>query len=47
MIQKLMIILVTISLTSCAALKEKIPKIERKACTGENKTLSDVLCKKK
>tara|TARA_B100000780_G_C20892369_1_gene355147 strand:- start:364 stop:507 length:144 start_codon:yes stop_codon:yes gene_type:complete len=46
MIKKLLLIIVTLSLTSCATLKDKIPKVERKACTGENKTLADVICKK-
>ena len=47
MIQKLLILCFVIILTSCANIKEKIPKLERKACTGENKTLADTLCKKK
>ena len=46
MIKKIIILFVAITLTSCAAVKEKIPKLERKACTGESKTLADVLCKK-
>ena len=33
-------------LASCASIKDKMPKIERKACDGSNKTLADVLCKK-
>jgi entry exclusion lipoprotein TrbK len=46
MIKKILLILVAISLTSCSTIKEKMPKMERKACTGENKTLADVWCKK-
>ena len=33
-------------LVSCAAVSEKIPKMERKACDGSNETIADVLCKK-
>ena len=44
MIKKLLIILTTIAFTSCATIGEKMPK--RKACTGENKTLADMICKK-
>jgi hypothetical protein len=47
MIKKILLILVTISLTSCSSISEKIPKLERKACTGENNTLADIVCKKK
>tara|TARA_B100000795_G_C22404377_1_gene288351 strand:- start:330 stop:473 length:144 start_codon:yes stop_codon:yes gene_type:complete len=47
MIKKLLVLIFAITLTSCANIKDKIPKIERKACTGENKTLADTLCKKK
>tara|TARA_B100000780_G_C20988641_1_gene395284 strand:+ start:303 stop:446 length:144 start_codon:yes stop_codon:yes gene_type:complete len=47
MIKKLLIIIVTLTLTSCASIKEKIPNMERKACTDEKvKTLSDLMCKK-
>jgi len=44
--KKILIILITITLTSCASLKDKMP--ERQACTGNesNKTLAEVLCKK-
>ena len=47
MIKKILIIFITITLTSCASIKEKMP--ERKACTGNetNTTLADMLCKKK
>jgi|TARA_B110001454_G_C12490696_1_gene338342 starvation-inducible outer membrane lipoprotein len=45
MIKKITILFILLGLTACASVKEKI-KIERKACTGENKTLADVLCKK-
>jgi len=46
MIKKILIAFVTISLTSCASIKDKMP--ERQACTGNetNKTLSEVFCKK-
>ena len=46
MLKKILLIIIAISFTSCASIKEKMPK--RKACTGEenNKTLSDILCKK-
>ena len=45
MINKILLIIVTISLTSCASIKDKMP--ERKACTVEKaKTLADVFCKK-
>jgi len=45
---KKIIILLAFSfvLSSCASVKDKIPKFERKACDGSNKTLADVLCKK-
>ena len=46
MIKKILLILIAISLTSCSTIKEKMPKMERKACTGEKETLADVLCKK-
>ena len=45
MIKKLLLLIVTISLTSCVSIKEKMPKL--KACTDDkNKTLADVFCKK-
>jgi hypothetical protein len=44
MIKKMLILLIAIAFTSCATIGEKIPK--RKACTGENKTLADIICKK-
>ena len=46
MINKILIILTAITLTSCTTLKDKIP--ERQACTGSetNKTLTEVFCKK-
>ena len=45
MIKKLLIILTTISLASCASIK--MP--ERQACMGDeaNKTLTEMFCKKK
>ena len=44
MIKKISSIFLIIILTSCATIKDKIPK--RKACTGENNTLTDLICKK-
>ena len=44
MIKKILILLLTAAFTSCATIEEKMPK--RKACTGENKTLADIICKK-
>jgi len=44
MIKKILILLTAIAFTSCATIKEKMPK--QKACTGENKTLADIICKK-
>ena len=46
MIKKILLIFTIITLTSCANIKEKMPNLERKACTGENKTLADIICKK-
>ena len=44
MINKISTILLIILITGCASIKNKMP--ERKVCTGENKTLTDVICKK-
>ena len=34
-------------LVSCASIKDKMPKFEKKACVeGNNKTIADVFCKK-
>ena len=44
MIKKILILLTAIAFTSCATIEEKMPK--RKDCTGENKTLADMVCKK-
>ena len=46
MIKKILIVFATITLASCASLKDKMP--ERQACTGNetNKTVAEVLCKK-
>jgi starvation-inducible outer membrane lipoprotein len=44
MIKKILILLTAIAFTSCATINDKMPK--RKACTGENKTLADIICKK-
>ena len=47
MIKIMLIILVSVILTSCATISDKMPK--RKACTGEetNKTLAEAMCIKK
>jgi len=47
MIKKLLLIFIAVTLTSCASIKEKMPK--RQACTGDetNKTLAEAMCKKK
>ena len=48
MIKKILLIIMTLTLTSCASIKEKMPNMERKACTDEKaKTLTDLICKKK
>jgi hypothetical protein len=44
MIKKISIMLLVILFTGCASVKDKMPK--RKACTGENNTLADLICKK-
>ena len=44
MIKKITSILIILVLASCATIKDKMPK--RKACTGEDKTLADLICKK-
>ena len=44
MIKKILLVFVAITLTSCASIKDKMPK--QKACTGDNTTLADVFCKK-
>ncbi len=44
MIKKISSILLIIILAGCATVKDKLPK--RKACTGENNTLADLVCKK-
>ncbi len=44
MIKKISSILMIVMLTSCASIKDNMPK--RKACTGENNTLADLICKK-
>jgi len=45
MIKKIVVLFITISLTACTSIKDKMPK--QKVCTGENATLADVFCKKK
>ncbi len=48
MFKKLLLITITIALTSCTSIKEKMPSMERKACTDEKaKTVADLICKKK
>ena len=44
MIKKITSILIILILASCATIKDKMPK--RKPCTGEDKTLADLICKK-
>ena len=44
MIKKILILLTAIAFTSCVTIQEKMPKL--KACTGDNKTLADIICKK-
>ena len=44
--KKLIILFVALTLTSCASVKEKMPKFEQKACDGSRDTLADVFCKK-
>jgi len=33
-------------LVSCASIKEKMPKFNKKDCDGSKKTLADIFCKK-
>ena len=44
MIKKIASIFLILALANCANIKDKMPK--RKACTGENNTLADLICKK-
>ncbi len=44
MIKQITSLLLILILTSCATIKDKMPK--RKACTGEKNTVTDLLCKK-
>ena len=44
MIKKIASILLILTLANCANIQDKMPK--RKACTGENNTLADLICKK-
>ena len=46
--KKIIIILAfSLSLVSCASMKDKMPIFEKKACVdGNKKTLADVFCKK-
>ena len=41
---KIFTLLLLIVLVGCTTMQDKIPK--RKACTGENNTLADLVCKK-
>ena len=42
--KKIFALLLLTILVGCATIGDKIPK--RKACTGENSTLADLVCKK-
>ena len=44
MIKKISSIILIILFTGCTTIQDKMPK--RKACTGENNTLADLICKK-
>ena len=46
MTKKILTLFTIIALTSCASIKEKMPK--RQACTGDEtgKTVAEMLCKK-
>tara|TARA_B100001057_G_scaffold171915_1_gene172700 strand:+ start:219 stop:353 length:135 start_codon:yes stop_codon:yes gene_type:complete len=44
MIKKILSVFLIIILTGCTTIQDKMPK--RKACTGENDTLADLICKK-
>ncbi len=44
MIKKILIGCMIILFTGCTTIQDKMPK--RKACTGESKTLADLVCKK-
>ena len=46
MINKILILIVALSFTACAGVKDKMPK--RSACTGDEtgKTLAEVFCNK-
>jgi len=44
MIKKISVLLCLLAITSCSTIGDKMPK--RKACTGENNTLADIICKK-
>jgi hypothetical protein len=41
---KIITIFLILIITSCATVKDKMPK--RKSCTGEKNTVSDLICKK-
>ena len=43
----IIILVLTFTLASCAAVKEKIPTLKDCDGTETNKTLADLLCKKK
>ena len=44
MIKQISSILLIVLLAGCTTIQDKMPK--RKACTGENNTLADLVCKK-
>ena len=45
--KKIIIILaLSIALASCASIKDKMPKFEKKVCDGSKKTIADIYCKK-
>tara|TARA_Y100000768_G_scaffold363994_1_gene324104 strand:- start:2691 stop:2825 length:135 start_codon:yes stop_codon:yes gene_type:complete len=44
MIKKISLIILIFVFTGCSTIGDKLPK--RKACTGENNTITDIICKK-
>jgi|TARA_B110000014_G_C19795007_1_gene413037 hypothetical protein len=46
MIKKIISLVLLVGLSACASVKDKVPKLERKNCTGQMTTLADVFCKK-
>ena len=41
---KIIILVLSFTLASCASIKDKVPNLKK--CDGSNETLADVLCKK-